>query len=96
MGLVRAEPRSPTDVRRVLGCLGAGGGSRGRGGAEDEEETDEKDGTNGDAQEVKKAKNGLERRLDRIQQYKREGIVVVLKHTKAPSAWDQYYLGIWL
>lgn len=48
---MRAEPVSPTEVRRALGCLEAGGGGGIEGkeltGAEDEEEeedTEEKDG----------------------------------------------------
>lgn len=48
---MRAEPGSPTEVRRALGCLGAGG-SGGTGGKElraaedeEEEEAEEKDGT---------------------------------------------------
>lgn len=41
---MRAEPGSPIDVRRVLGCLGAGGGGKeGKEltGAEEEEEEKE-------------------------------------------------------
>lgn len=49
VGLVRAKPGSPTEVRRALGCLrgGGGGGMTGKElrGAEDEEETEEKEGT---------------------------------------------------
>lgn len=48
---MRAEPASPTEVKRALSCLGAGGGGGTEGkelrgaGDEEKEEAEEKNGT---------------------------------------------------